>query len=694
MIMRLYLYEKFMDAFILLPKGIQKKTMEFMDKFKQNPKSMAIHLEKIKDFRDENLRSARIDQAYRAIIHVSKSDEVYHLLWAAKHDDCYTWAKNKVFEWNSNTQSYQIFDVAEEIINKADVEAMGPFREYTDQQFEQIGVPAVLLPSVRAVADSENLKLIEKYLPQEVYERLFFLIEGISMDEIVADVEDGKVVIEDGQTDTVNNKRYFFEITDKNLETIFSSDFQKWRIFLHPSQLKVVNSSNKGSVKVTGLAGTGKTVCALHRAKFITDNFVTSNNKPLLFTTFTRSLVSTLKESLTELGVSETLVEVKHIHGLAIDLAKKHKLITEKVKILDFFDHDYKIKIWEDILDSTISHFDADFFSSEYTDIVVQNNIITEEEYLKVSRVGRSQKLGRKDRIEIWKIFETYNQKKKAENYVELGEALNLLNEYFIKEKNKPYSFIIADEIQDFSNVELRLIRSMTDEHDNDLFLVGDPYQKIYARKINFSRSGINVRGNRSKQLKINYRTTDEIRQLAITTVQGIDYDNFDGDNESSKGYISLTHGEIPAYSMFDKESEEFEFISSRIEDFVSKAPGISFNNVCIACRTKSALSDIKKFIHNAKIPYYDVTTSTGNATGVHLSTFHNLKGLEYKIVFLSGVNSKSVPLRPGNYDQWDRAQQFGFDILEKSLLYVAMTRAIQQLYITGTGKRSEWVRV
>lgn len=683
-----------MDAFILLPKGIQKKTMDFIDKFKQNPKSMAIHLEKINDFRDENLRSARIDQTYRAIIHVSKTDEVFHLLWAAHHDDCYDWARNKVFEWNGNTQSYQIFDVTNEVISKPIEAANGPFHIYTDIQLEQIGVPGILLPSVRAVTDTKNLMLIEKYLPQEVYERLYFLIEGISIDEIIADVEEGKASAADMQADTVNNKRFFFEITDKNLETIFTTDFQKWKIFLHPSQLKIVNAINKGSVKVTGLAGTGKTVCALHRAKFITENFSVSTSNPLLFTTFTKSLVTTLKDSLKELGVDESLVEVKHIHGLAIDLAKKHKLITEKAKILDFSDYEYKIKMWEDLLDSSLSYFDADFFSSEYTDVVVQNNITTEDEYLKISRVGRSQKLGRKDRLEIWKVFEAYNQKKKTENYFELGEVLNLLNNYFSNKSNKPYSFIIADEIQDFSNVELRLIRSMTHEHDNDVFLVGDPYQKIYARKINFSKSGINVRGNRSKQLKINYRTTDEIRQLAITTVQGIEYDNFDGEKESSKGYISLTHGEKPSYSVFEKESEEFEFIRSKVEELISNGHGISFSNICIACRTKNALAEVKKYIHNAKIPYYDVTTSSGNSTGVHLSTFHNVKGLEYKIMFLSGINSKSMPLRPGNYDQWDRAQQAEFDIMEKSLLYVAMTRAIQHLYLSGSGKKSEWIRL
>jgi superfamily I DNA/RNA helicase len=127
----------------------------------------------------------------------------------------------------------------------------------------------------------------------------------------------------------------------------------------------------------------------------------------------------------------------------------------------------------------------------------------------------------------------------------------------------------------------------MTEEHENDLFLVGDPFQKIYSRKINFSKAGINVKGNRSKQLKVNYRTTEEIKRLALSTVQGIEYDNFDGERESSKGYISLTHGEKPVYESFDRESEEFEFIRTKIEDFVSSNSNIAFNDICIACRTK-----------------------------------------------------------------------------------------------------------
>jgi superfamily I DNA/RNA helicase len=686
-----------MDSFIRLPKGSQKKAMEFMEKFRTNPKSAAINLEKIISFKDQQLRSARIDQTYRAIVHVSKTDDVYHLLWADHHDDAYAWAKNKVFEWNNMTQSYQVFDMADEIIVlKATVEAKksGLFVSYSNEQLECIGVPTVLIPSLREVIDLNGLQAIEKYLPEDVFENVFYLVDGLPIEDIIKEIEEGKAIAGATQEDTNNNKRFFFEITDKDLESIFSDDFNKWRIFLHPSQRKIVNSINKGPVKVTGLAGTGKTVCALHRAKYLIDHYTIQKNKPLLFTTFTKSLVKDLKESLTALGVDESKIEVIHIHGLAVELAKKNSLIPVKAKILEFTDSEYKLKLWEEVLDSTISEFDVDFLSTEFSEIVVQNNLSTEEEYLRVPRIGRSQKLGRKDRIEIWKAFDAYIKKKNKDGYFELGEVLNLLNNHFLNSADKPYLYIIADEIQDFSNVELRLLRAMIEEHENDLFLVGDPFQKIYSRKINFSKAGINVKGNRSKQLKVNYRTTEEIKRLALSTVQGIEYDNFDGERESSKGYISLTHGEKPVYNSFDRESEEFEFIRSKIEDFISSNSNIAFKDICIACRTKNILSDVKKHLHNSKIPYYDVTTSTGKTTGVHLTTYHNVKGLEFKIVFLTGINSKTLPLRPVAYETWDKVQQVEFDTMERSLLYVAMTRAIQQLIITGTGKKSDWIKL
>jgi hypothetical protein len=82
--------------------------------------------------------------------------------------------------------------------------------------------------------------------------------------------------------------------------------------------------------------------------------------------------------------------------ALQLSWQKRISLIPDKAKILEFTDSEYKLKLWEEVLDSTISEFDADFLSAEFSEIVVQNNLSTEEEYLRVPRIGRSQKLEEK----------------------------------------------------------------------------------------------------------------------------------------------------------------------------------------------------------------------------------------------------------------------------------------------------------
>ena len=80
----------------------------------------------------------------------------------------------------------------------------------------------------------------------------------------------------------------------------------------------------------------------------------------------------------------------------------------------------------------------------------------------------------------------------------------------------------------------------LVQEGRNDLFLTGDPIQRIYSgRKINFGAAGINVRGVRSRRLKINYRTTEPIKRVAVSVVKGQTFDDMDGGTESIKGYVN-----------------------------------------------------------------------------------------------------------------------------------------------------------
>ncbi|MGB0932226.1 MAG: 3'-5' exonuclease, partial [Chitinophagales bacterium] len=277
-------------------------------------------------------------------------------------------------------------------------------------------------------------------------------------------------------------------------------------------------------------------------------------------------------------------------------------------------------------------------------------------------------------------------------------EIINLGVDYLNLYPGKsPFSYVIADEIQDFSNIELRLLRNLAPEGKNDLFLVGDPLQKIYNKQLNFSKSGINIRGRRSRRLKVNYRTTEEIRKLAMTTIQNIDFDDFDGEAESKKGYISLMHGQLPLYKLFDTSKEEKEYLLELVQQLViSKeiSAKLDFREICLCARTNKTINDFKTVLHKASLPYYNLKDKTGEKSGIRLSTFHNIKGLEFKAVIMVGVQEGQVPLKPYQYNNWSKLEKKYHNKRERALLYVAMTRAIQGLYISGVGERSSLLSV
>ena len=340
-----------------------------------------------------------------------------------------------------------------------------------------------------------------------------------------------------------------------------------------------------------------------------------------------------------------------------------------------------------------MSEFDVRFLSTEYQNVILYNDVNTIEKYLNTSRTGRSKPLTRKQKFDIWNLTLKYCEYKSANDFVDRSELFNLLSGYFNSNGIRPYKNVIADEVQDLSNVELRFLRSLVEVKGNDLFLVGDPYQKIYDRRINFSASGISVRGVRSKQLRINYRTSEEIKRLALSTIKGINYDDFDGEKESLAGYLSVFHGELPVYEVFQTKGQEIDFIIEGLS--ILKDSGLTLSQIAIGSRTKDGFKDIKSTLHKMKIPYNDITTSSNSdAGGIVLSTFHGLKGLEFKAIFLTDVNNRTCPLIISNFYQMDDQQKKDFLNKEKGLLYVAMTRSIKLLTISGVGVKSELITI
>lgn len=226
----------------------------------------------------------------------------------------------------------------------------------------------------------------------------------------------------------------------------------------------------------------------------------------------------------------KTKATITNIDSLARDIAKENELIDKSIRVLDSFNSKSSYELWDELLEQNLSEFDSMFLSSEYQNVILFNDLKSVDEYPRVGKLDEGN-LFPESKKWIFGNLLTYTIRRK--NRMDTLTGLSFFNVVSTHNNNlsvKPYRYLIADEVQDLSNVELRFLRSLVEAKENDLFLVGDPFQKIYARKINFTAAGISVRGDRSKQLQINYRTSEEIKRLALSAVKGINYDDFDGE--------------------------------------------------------------------------------------------------------------------------------------------------------------------
>lgn len=689
--MRLFLSDTFYEAVLSLPKKIQSKVIAFQKKFRENNAANGIHLEPIAQFKDNALRSARVDDNYRAIIGVL-GDDTYHLLYVGTHEDAYSWGMRKRFAWNEHTQSCQLITVteSEEVVSKASPDSAENafFKDVTDEKLLAIGVPQELLGKVRSIQTLDDLDPLDDMLPNDAYENIFNLMDGENIDDIIADIESGRAKANEDKLLSDNNKRRFVELTDDDeLQRIIDKDMDIWQLFLHPSQRKLVNADYKGTMKVSGGAGTGKTVAALHRMKYLTSN----PNTNVLFTTYTRTLKENLEGLVQKMEINRSRYVLNNIDQVLIECARQYH-IKEGFKILDYSGDEESLKLWREVLETEVTEFDEHFLYDEYIDVIVYFGNADARSYMMQQRVGRTKALSRKQRIEIWKLVEKYVALKQERKYVDRLELFNETTNYLNEHNVRPFTNVIADEFQDFSNPELKFLRALVAEGRNDLFLTGDPMQRIYSgRKINFSAAGINVRGVRSRRLKINYRTTEPIKRVAVSIIKGQTYDDMDGGTESTKGYVSLIHGgEKPQYVMVSNATEEVAQVAEWIE--ACKNAGISLKDICIAAPSMGLMKELQTRLHTDGTAYKVLkgTSKQGASDGVSLCTFHSLKGLEFKAVILMGVNERNVPSKATEaypFNGMDALEKKEYLSSKRSLLYVAITRARGLAYMVGYGE-------
>lgn len=562
----------FLTAFAALPRQIQGKVTEFINKFRNNPQSPGINYEKINGGMDKKIWSVRIDDTYRGITVRQPETGVYLLLWVDHHDEAYDWARNKKCEINPKTGAIQVFDIVTTPVVEPAAQDFVLFAELTDEALIELGVPEEQIPLVRSIGDAQEFYVKKSNFSGDTFEALSWVVEGIPVDEVIElfrEEKEGSETTENlanALESPLSLKSFVIVEGEEELRRIMAEPLEKWRVFLHPTQRKIVNKSYSGSARVLGGAGTGKTVVAMHRAKHLAAEL--KDKERILFTTYTANLASDIKDNLRKIC---TLDEIRRIDVINLD-AWVSQFLREHGYPAEIVYEEKADNLWEEaVLGTDFSgEFPVSFYEEEYNRVVVAQEAFSLEKYVKASRTGRGTRLDRKKRMQIWKVFEAYQNLMKENQVRDINTAMyecRLLIEKISSETR--YKHVIVDEGQDLSANAFRLLRSIAgEEHENDIFIVGDAHQRIYKNKAALSKCGINIRG-RSSVLRINYRTTEEIRKAAFALLNGISFDDLDDSFDTGDRCQSLTHGLVPEIIATANANEEFDAILAKVKGLI-----------------------------------------------------------------------------------------------------------------------------
>jgi superfamily I DNA/RNA helicase len=715
---RLAVSKDYFGSYARLPRKAQRKADEFLTKFQRDSTALSIHLEPVGGAVDGLLRSARIGDDYRVILRAPESGDVFLVLWADHHDEAYRWAATKQTAVHPATGSLQIFDAA-----KARPEIAGPpveadspefeypsksvrlFDRFSDEQLFLAGVPRALIPSVRYVANDDELDGLLAHLPPEAGEVLTGIAAGLGLDEVLEEVLGREAApagapapppvnvldVASALARDTTQRQFRLIAGEAELDAALKFPLDVWRVFLHPRQAKIARARTKGPTRVLGGAGTGKTVVAIHRIGFLVREVFKKPDDRVLFTTFNTNLAEDLKTQLGKLLEPDELARVDVIN---IDAWAARHLRSRGRAIRTAFDQDQSehFRTAYDVYGDDVHTLE--FYRAEWREVIQDQGLRTEDEYVRAVRKHRGVPLSRADRRKLWPVFQGYRDSLDRDGMCEPADVLRLAAADLDASDGQPrYRAVVVDEVQDFSADALRLVRAIAGpERPDDLFLVGDAHQRIYRRATSLSSCGIQVRGRRSQTLRLNYRTTGAICRWSMRTLEDVEVDDLDDGKADRRGYVSLREGDAPEVrclpTSLDEERAVVDTVKAGIEI------GWHPESVCIVARTRHPLVDrFGPALGRAGIDSVLLDKNEPTHGGVRLATMHRVKGLEFAVVLLVGMSEGDVPLPTPELRSDDPIVAAQALLREKSLVYVASSRARDELFVFASGKLSPLVR-
>ena len=504
--------------------------------------------------------------------------------------------------------------------------------------------------------------------------------------------------------------------TDEDLRrAIEGLTFAQWQLFLHPQQRALVDRRTNGPMRISGGAGTGKTVVTVHRAAALAERDAEAGEVRILLTTYTRNLADDLRRQVAQLAPTLPFAERIGEPGLLVSgldriaravlqragdsIAQTAERVIGRPRTRVLTLPDSKSNPWYEALALMGNELpeglrSADFLESEYELIVLPQRITTLRQYLRVRRPGRGVALARDKRAAVWRAIESYRDRSAALDVVSFSEQLALAAAWLDAEAARgaprPFRHVLVDEAQDLTPAHLQLLRALVDSGPDDLFLAEDSHQRIYGRKITLSHYGIHVRG-RSRRLTRNYRTTHQNLDLAFGILDPGAYEDMEGRVEEHR-YVSPRSGPEPLLIHASDRDQEIKEAGALLdlwleEDRDAGEEGAP-ETIAVLVRDRYQRDAVVTGLAQQGIEVRPVDREAVGRGRPVVMTMHRAKGLEFRKVLLFDVSEDSIPrsLRDQRYSEADRTDAL---LRERSLLYVAATRARDQLAISWSGRKS-----
>lgn len=680
----------FTDSLAKLSGDEQKAVKVTTVDLQLNPANPGLKFHRLDGAKDKNFWSVRVSRDIRLIVHKTQADLL--LCYVDHHDAAYHWAERRKLETHPKTGAAQIVEIREtvqEILVPIYVEEEQEplkktpiFEQYSNDELLNYGVPEEWLEDVKK-ADEDSILTLAEHLPEEASEALLELATGgtplVASTTTPTDEDTNPFEHPDAQ------RRFRVMTNVEELEQALDYPWEKWTIFLHPSQRETVERSYSGPARVSGTAGTGKTIVALHRAVYLARR---NPDARILLSTFSDELAQALRVKLRRLISSQPML-AERIDVEAMDSVGARLYSRNQGSAAIATDEVLEELIAEAVKATGCIQYSPRFLLSEWSQVVDAWQLQEWGGYRDVKRLGRKSRLTEAKRQQLWEVFSYVQQKLREQNQITQSGLFTELASTLSAAKHPAYDYAVIDEAQDISVAQLRFLAALGGGRPEALFFSGDLGQRIFQQPFSWSSLGVNIRG-RSKTLRINYRTSHQIRRQADRLLDP-EISDVDGNTEKRRDTVSVFNGPAPSIRSIESEAKEIKAVADWLAE--CREAGIAPNEMGVFVRSENELERAQASINEAGLIAHSLAESLDVKRGsVALSTMHLAKGLEFRAVAVMACDDEVIPSQERIEQIGDAADLEDIYNTERHLLYVACTRARDHLLITSVDPSSEFL--